>query len=449
MEISSDSPAPLAGETAPRPSDAAKGLPACAPLPKTGPGRPGRRWLVLVLCALGLGGAGYGFSYVNRPQYIYQRALQALARDDFDQAHYDLGRLQARREYEPQASLIAGILLLQEQKLDEALGEFRFAVNHPDTRVLARTLIGRTLCQQHRFQDGERNLLAALQFDPGQAEAHRWLGVLYYDVGAMQQAEVHLRHAAELVPFDPKPPRLLGLIHSDVHDLQAALSNYTEAVRRDAAHPGQMKPGDRQELLVELAGTQVQLLRYSEALATLRDANETADVLALRAECHNAQGDSGRSHDCLDAALRFDPSHSRSLRVKGRLALDSNDPAAALGFLERALEKHPRDQSLHFLLSRAHHRLGHEEPAKRHAETYEELGELGRQFAELNQRAALEPKQPHICFQLGLLAERLAMREAAANWYRATLTRDPGHAGARRRLLEMFVDADSTGDGPP
>ncbi|HUY31408.1 MAG TPA: hypothetical protein VMV69_01400 [Pirellulales bacterium] len=454
MQVPSHTPDSHTPHTPDRhPSDSHARAPAAAdeaePKPVDRPRRARRRRAgVLAGAALVLLGAAYVFSYLHRPEQIYQRALKAVARDDFKQAQRELRRLQAFRECEPQASLIAGILALHEQKLDAALNELRFAVDDPETRVLARTLMGRTMYQQHRFHEAEQNLLAALEFDPGQAEAHRWLGIANYDVGAMLQADLHLRQAAELATQDPVPHRILGLIHNDLEDLEKAVDDYQESLRRDAAFPGRLKPTDRQAMYIELAGAQVGLVRWRDALATLRQADESADVLALRAECHAALGEADRVQECLERALALDPGHLKSLLAKARLALDSNEPEAALVPLERAVEKHPRDAPLHYVLSQAHQRLGHTDLAQDHVREFEALQQLAQQLADLKRRAIEQPRDAAVCYQLGLLNERLGLPDAAGNWYAATLSLDARHQGAQERLREMAPKPATTEEKP-
>ncbi|HEV3022832.1 MAG TPA: tetratricopeptide repeat protein, partial [Pirellulales bacterium] len=161
------------------------------------------RLVALGFVALAILGAALVLRYMNRPQSHFDRALRALGLNDFDRARYELVRLEGLREYEPHASLISGILLLEEHKPDDALEQFALATDHPDTRVLAYTFAGRTFYQRRQFQAAERALLAAVKFGPGHAEAHRWLGVAYFDVGAMSQAALYLTQAAELAPRDP------------------------------------------------------------------------------------------------------------------------------------------------------------------------------------------------------------------------------------------------------
>ncbi|HEV3006903.1 MAG TPA: tetratricopeptide repeat protein [Pirellulales bacterium] len=396
-----------------------------------------RRVVALGVLAATIFGAALGFRYVNSPQSHFDRALRALSVNDFDRAQYELVRLAGLREYEPHASLISGILLLEERKPEDALEQFDLATDHPDTRVMAFTFAGRILYQQRRYHMAEQALLSAVKFGPGHAEAHRWLGVAYFDVGAMSQANVHLRQAAELAPRDPKPNRALGLIHAGLGDAETAIEHYQEALRRDAAFPGQMAPGDRQAMLLELAQCQVERLRHADALATLEAADDSAGTLALRAACHDALGNRTQGESCLEQALRLEPDHLQSLVIRARFALDANDTSSALECLKRAVERHPLDETAHQLLSQTYHRVGEEQWAQEHMDEAERIRALADDFAALTRRAMEEPGDSRICFQVGLAAERLCLTDAAVNWYLAALSLDARNLAARERLSKL------------
>jgi Flp pilus assembly protein TadD len=207
-----------------------------------------------------------------------------------------------------------------------------------------------------------------------------------------------------------------------------------------------MSIDDRQSLLAELAGTQIRLVRHRDALETLRDAGDSADILALRGEAHLALGEEADGRACVERALVLDPNHLRALATKARFAFEANDPKSAVETLQKALAVHPRDSSLHLLMSQAEHRLGHEDQAEAHMAKYEYLHELATRFAELSLRAVMEPEQSAVRYQLGLVCEQLGRDEAAANWYRAALTLDPAHPGAASRLSALTAAADAAKD---
>ncbi|HVC94383.1 MAG TPA: tetratricopeptide repeat protein [Pirellulales bacterium] len=403
-----------------------------------------RRLVPLALVTCVAAAAALGLALGNGARACYRRALLALDQGDLHQARLELLRLGAYSGYKPHASLITAELLLREQRPMEAIKELHIARDHPDTRVIAWTLIGRTMHQQHRFQPAERALKTALRFDPECVEAHRWLGNAYLEVGAVREGTLHLRKAAELAPWDPEPNRAIArVLRLSGHPNEAAV-HYIEAIRRDENLPptarasGRSKPDDRKRMLVELAQCQVSLQRHADALATLRDAPEIAETLALRAECFEAMGDVAEFQNCIEQALRLEPDHFPSLLGKARAALESNDPAAALRALHVAVEQHPHDQNVNYLLSQAYHRSGEDEAAKKCYDEFDRIRSLAQEYHELSRRTMREPRQPQLCYQLGLIAERLGWSEAAAAWYRATLQLDPRHEGAKGRFSHSW-----------
>jgi tetratricopeptide (TPR) repeat protein len=409
-------------------------------------GRRSRRRLAMALLAVlavALGAAAYRLTHVDSPEFRYRRALLALANDNPQQAESDLLYLQTLPDYQAHASLISGVLLQQVQRPDDALEEFRAAVEHPDTRALAWTLAGRTLLQQRRFPAAENALQRALSCDPSLAEAHRCLAAAYFEVGDMPLAMGHLHEAAESSPNDPRPHRFMGTIARSAGQNAAAIDFLRESLRRDAAGAMRMDPDARREVLLELAQLQVELLRHAEALESLRDVAETANVLSLRAECHYAQGDLERARECLAGALEIEPGHFASLLLRGRLALESNDTAAAAESLNRALQQNPLDHDLHYVLSQMYYRQGQIDLAKQHTNKAQELRDLDVEFEKMNRDVLSEPRNPLKCFRLGLMAERIGRGAIAAYWYRATLLLDPEHVQARERLSELSAGATS------
>ncbi len=386
-------------------------------------------WAALVVRTLGA--ATFGVANFNRPENCYRRALQALGRDDFDRAQYELLRLQGLPEYEPHASLINGILLLQKQNLEGALEEFRQAAEHVDTRALALTLAGKTLLRQRQFARAEAVLQQALEYDPNLAEVHGSLGAAYFDVGDVRLALEHLDKAAKLSPNDPRPYQLMATIHQSFRQDKTAIEDLRELLRRGAT--GSV----RQEALLDMAQLQSRLKRHQEAIDTLQGADESPDSLALLADCQFALGNLEGARDCVDRALGLDPGQFEARLMQGRLAMEAKDFTAAIESLNRAFEVRPKSQVVNTLLSQALHALGKDDLAAQHAETAEQLRELNRQYAELSESFGREPRNALTCYRLGLMAERLGLQSQATAWYRAAVLLDPRYTKAGERLSQL------------
>ncbi|HVC94947.1 MAG TPA: tetratricopeptide repeat protein [Pirellulales bacterium] len=424
-------------------ADVRQGSLASTPLARaTQPGRKGRRRGLWALLVITLGTAAYGFAYLNRPWSCYQRALKALGRDDFDQARYELLRLQGLPEYEPHACVINGILLLQEQNPDDALDEFQLALDHPETRVLALTLAGRTLLRQGKFQDAEAVLQRALEYDPDVAEVHRCLGAAYFDAGDFRRSLVHFERAGQLSLGDPNPYQFMSVIHLSFHQTELAIDDLREMLLRGVSG------STRQDALLDMAQLQSQLLLHQEAIDTLKDADESSGSLALLAECEFNLGHLEAARDHVARALRTDPDNFDAIMVQARLDMEAKAVNPAVEGLKRAEALRPHNGPMHTLLSQTLHALGQDELAEQHAREAARIVELEHQYSELCNVALEEPRNALTCFRLGLMAERLDMQTEAAGWYRAVLLVDPTHAKAREHLSELPGGPASLGGQP-
>jgi len=250
-----------------------------------------RRWLlpVIVLLAAVLVSAYLGHVQRSAPARLFQAGVEAFAQNDPDAVQTAAEALQGVEGYGPHAHVLEGMILLRRGRLFEAITQFGYGKDHPDTRVLAYALSGEALYKGRQFRDAERILSTAIRLDPSQTDAHRWLAALYYDIGAMGRALEQLRAVADQAPDDPRPHRLRGLIHKDFENYAEAVNDYRESLRRGPDQP------DKNDVLVELAECLVKLRRHPEALETLGQCPRSAETLSLQAECQYAQGDAARA----------------------------------------------------------------------------------------------------------------------------------------------------------
>jgi len=322
------------------------------------------------------------------------------------------------------------------------LDEFRLALDHPDTRVLALTLAGRTLLRQGKFQDAEAVLQRAREYDDNVAEVHRCLGAAYFDVGDLRRSLLHLEKAGELSPGDPEPYRFMSVIHLALLQDELAIEDLREMLLRGVSG------STRQDALLDMALLQSKLLRHQEAIETLKEADESSGSLALLAECEFNLGQLEAARGHVARALGTDPDNFDAIMVQARLDMEAKAVTAAIEGLKRAEALRPHNGPVHTLLSQAMHALEQDEPAEQHAREAARIRELQQQYGELCNVALEEPRNALTCFRLGLMAERLDMQTEAANWYRAVLLVDPTHAKAREHLSELPGGPASLGGQP-
>lgn len=295
-------------------------------------------------------------------------------------------------------------------------------------------LSGECLVRLKRYREAERVLTTAATESPDDVEAHRWLAILHYDSGAVRKALVHLARVADLNPADARPHRLIGLILKDNEQFAEAAAAYRESLARNPA------PADLQELLVELAEALSGAREFAQALETLSRAESTAGVEALRGECLAQLGRPQEARAAAAAALGHDAAHAGALALSATLALDEGDVDSAVATLERAVALHPRDYLLRYQYALALDRAGKSDEAARQRAILEPLRQKRLRFSELHDKAAADPDDAGVRFELGLLAREIGRPELARMWLQAALAIEPQHAAASRALEALAAE---------
>ncbi len=394
---------------------------------------PARLLLIpsVVLLAVLIGLGRYGYALRTAPDRQFRAALAAFAVNDLDGVRAAAEGLQDLKAYEPHQRLLAGMLLLKSQRLFEAIVAFGLARNHPDTRVLAYALSGEALYKARQFRDARRILQDAITLDPQQTDAHRWLAALYYDTGAMNHAISHLATVAQQAPQDPRPHRLMGLIHKDYEEYRKAIDAYRECLKRDPNQAG------KEAVLLELAECQFKQQQHQEALQTLRTCPSSAHSLWLQAECQRGLGDKAAALQLADQALDRDPRHLQAMYLKGMLELESGDAAAAVDVLQKAVAAFPKEWRPRYTLGMAYKRLGDDKQAADQLKIVEEVRRLRDHFTDLHNQALKDPDSADLRYELGVVARQLDKPLLAITWLQTALAIQPDHEQARQALQEL------------
>ena len=400
------------------------------------PSPPARRrwwpWLLLILVPLAIGGGRIWHVHRTAPAAYFQAGKAAFAADDLDAVEAAAQCLGGLEAYQPHRHLLEGMVLLRSGRLLEAVQQFVPANDHPDTQALAYALSGEALYKAKRYRDGLRILSGAIQLDPSNTDARRWLAALYYDIGMMDHAVEQLRVVAEQAPADPRPCRLRGLIYRDFEKYDAAIAEYRESMRRDPEQP------DRQAVRVEWAECLLKQGRHEEALEVLQKTSPAPDALTLQAECYHAQGNPAEARKRLEEALRLAPRDLNALLLDAAIRFSANDAAGAARTLQKAAEYHPADYRVRYKLVQAYERLGRTKEALEQAKAMNELRQLRTRFSDLHNKAMTDSTSAELRCQLGELAGKLGKPDLAYSWYTAALALDPDYAPARQALGKLL-----------
>ncbi|MGH7192727.1 MAG: tetratricopeptide repeat protein, partial [Candidatus Saccharimonadales bacterium] len=275
---------------------------------------------------------------VGTPQAHYRRAMAAVDDHRFETAAYELLWLRSNPRFEAQASLLRGALLVAEGDLQRAPHVLAVASANPETQVRAAVLLGECLYKDGQFQEAGEVWTKAVELDPDNVDAHRWLAVVYFDLRAVRESLAHLGRVAELDPRDPRPHRLIGRLFDEYWQPKLANDAYQEALRRAPDAP------DSGDIRLDLAKVYYRINEYQAALEQLSQCARTAEVLELTAECQRGLGMEDQAQASLDEALRLNPKLVRALEHTGQLLLERGDVQAAVEMLERAAQQAPKDR---------------------------------------------------------------------------------------------------------
>jgi tetratricopeptide (TPR) repeat protein len=365
-----------------------------------------------------------------RPEARRRSALAALDSLNMERLQYELLYLSGASELQPCQSLLKGKLLLAAKQPKQALEHLEVAVARDETRTRALVLAGEALYRLGRILDAGETWTRVLQLVPEDVDANRWLGVVYFDLGARAESFYYLREVARLAPGDARPHRVMGLLHGKFGEAAEAAEAYQESLRRDPQQP------DADSIRLALAETLHRLGRSDEAIATLDQCATSADVVALRATCVYQQGKVDQAWDLLDQALSLNPNHVRALALRGNLSLMRKEPRVAEESLERALQFAPRDVEVLSNLLKAYQSLDDPRVAAVQR-SLRETTRLSDAYFKLSEQAALDPRDAVVRAKLGSLAALLEQTETAKSWFRASLYLEPGNQAAASALQSL------------
>ena len=357
--------------------------------------------LSLLVCALGW--------WRSRPRYVFFRAIEAIRTGDFAQAQSDFALLEGQSGNEQYVDCLRGAFLLRSGRIPEALRCFSRRRPEGEIRPTALLMTGQCLYQTGRLVEAEWTLSQLTAEEPRNAEGHRWLGIVYHDLGAMDAAICELEAALNADPADWQPHGLLAQIYFDVEQYAQAAEHYRHVV----AHHSDLKA--TQKLAVSL----VRLQRFRDALDVLEHVTRSTETLILMAECHLALNSPARARQLLEEARSIHAGAHSVLLLSARMSLDAREPKAAAEFLRQALIQDPHDCQTRYQLALSHRDQGLLGEYAEEMSRLEMSQKLHDQYTELSRQARQRPSDSQVRDELYEVAQKLGKPEIARLWKRA------------------------------
>ncbi len=370
--------------------------------------------LFAVLTLLAGCAAGLWFLFRESPAEVFARGLAAFENRSFEEVSSAASTLENYPEFHQHAALLRGCLLLSNGKASRALTEFSRTKPEGAIRFPALLYAGQALYRVGNLTDAGQVLAALVREDPGNSEAHRWLGAVYYDMGMQSAAMSELIEATRLNPLDHRPHRLLGSMCTDQSLFVDAVEHYRTALRlgKDIPQP---------DIEVDLAALLVGRNQFEEALESLRNSKATSTVWALRADCYDGLGQPDKSRDAVAKAMLADSQDPRALLLFGTQQLFDGNPQGAIGPLTELLRQDPHHVAARYQLAMAYLKLGQTEAWKREMEQRDASNKLHDRFSEAVILAAKAPEDVEVREDLASIAKSLGKSEIAKRWEMAAI----------------------------
>jgi tetratricopeptide (TPR) repeat protein len=358
----------------------------------------------------------------NDTEALNLRAAARVKFGRYTEAYEDLRRAvslaPANSEY--QANL--GYVLWKLGRLEEAMSAERAALKLDDKNFMAHHQLGRFLLRtgdQKQLAESATHLRRALELDARQYDVRFELIAAYRALGNRAEASSQLDFLFDARPSDPRVFYMSGLLASDRDDLEMAIKEFKEALRRDPTLLGALQ---------DLGLAYVKLKRWPEAVETFtelarqdKDAVDAAYLYAL------ALFNAGRVPDAereVRRALRINAGAVEAHTLLGViLASRGNADNEASEALSQAVALNPSSFDAHFYLGRVLY------ATKNYADAVKEL------------RAAvtLNPRHAEARFFLGTALESAGESGAAMIEYQELVKLDAQSAIGQMGLGALLV----------
>ncbi|MBI1790169.1 MAG: tetratricopeptide repeat protein [Acidobacteria bacterium] len=289
---------------------------------------------------------------------------------------------------------------------------------------------GERALAEKRYADAEAAYQRLRQLDPGAAELHAKLGVIYFQQGKFAPAVPALRQALKLKPGLANASILLAMCLSE-------LGRYAEAL--PGLEKGFRQPADL--ALQRMSG--LQLLRAYNGLQRDRQAVETAlELTRLYPEdpeilYHSSRQFGNQAYLTLRKLAEVAPNSVWRHQAAGEAHESQGQHDLALLEYRQALALDPRRPGLHYRLGRV--LLARSRQA-------DPDGEARKEF---EQELRLDPTNANAAYELGELERKLGQLDKARERFESALSHDPDFEEAHLGLSRVLIDLGAPGPALP
>jgi Tfp pilus assembly protein PilF len=398
-----------------------------------------RRHPAKVLVPLLLGGL-LAFGAYEAGWYWYgeshrRAAEEAVARYEFDQAqqHFACCLRAAPRNAR---------LHLQMARASRRGGKYEKAAEHLETcqrleGVTPANALERALLKAASGEVAETEQFLQGQVERSSPESPQILEALAQGYIRTYRLGNAMHCLDQLLEREPENVRALiwrGSLRQSAGNDAGAEADYRRAVEVHPDHVGaRCRLGD---FLLRHTQAEEALAQY-ESARHQPEGNQSAVLLGL-ARSHRQLGATDDARQVLDDLLTRYPQDGEGLIERGKLALETESPAVAEGWLRRAVADNPFSGQANYLLAQSLHGQGKDDEA-RACEAAQERIENDRKRLELVViEVGKAPSDPSPRLEAGLICLRNGREQEGLRWLQSALQRAPQDGPTHAALADYY-----------
>ncbi len=306
----------------------------------------------------------------------------------------------------PPNSVESAHRLLTQGRDQDAIAILQKLVAQQPPAVGANRELGIVYYRMGKLMDAEARFAAATKQDPSDIESIQMRGLTLYRLGQSAEALPYLEHTRDWTgTTDIDPNYVLGRCYIDAHRYDDARSAFAAQFNLDPESGASYVLTAQMLLTLELpdpaVGVAQKALRLSPQIPMAhfvlgkiylakgdfkhalnefegeRAVNPTYPALyQFLGDLYLRMDEKKKAQHALTQALSLDTSNTGSFILMGRLFLDNNDPQTAAGYLEHAEQMDPSNFITHYMLGQAYRKMGRLDDARR------ELGIVAKMHSE-------------------------------------------------------------------
>ena len=395
-----------------------------------------KAWLWVLVGVVGIL-LGYGVYYrLEQGQQEKVKQLWAQGKALQDQGQMAAAAKAYRRvlaEDEGFAPALAGLglSLVALERFEEATAPLERALAaEPNFAAQVALAIARERLED--FKRAEAAYLRALALRPGSPEVHYNMGALYQRQGLFGDAAAAYEKAVERRPRFYQALANLGSVYGLKKEPGKAIGALERAL--------QLAP-DQGAIHVLLGQNYMEMADYQRArqayLEGLRLGEEDGSALADLGRISEEEGDLDGARSFLSRSLQLDPGDAEAAHRLGSVLAKQGDRQGAARQYRQAIASDGEHAAAHYSLARLYLGEGRKEEGMKLMRTFRDLKEYQGRLSTHKRAADLNPRDPQIVFELGMLHAEYGRDERARTVFERVLSLHPDFGPAQEQLARL------------